>query len=243
MAIWKNLRLPPGAARTIKILGYVIRYTDDESLLFLFEEIFVHHCYRKVMKCRGNAPTIIDAGANIGLATLYFKMHFRSARILAFEPDPETFELLRTNLDTWGLTDVMLRNEALSDIDGQAQFSRGKRTAGSLIGHILSQNSDETADFTIQTTRLSRFISQPVDFLKIDIEGAEDLVFMDLEITHTLPMVRAFVVEYNHSAKKPVQDFLKRLQDQPFSLAVSPNPDQAGAPMEPINFLIEGDHR
>src|ERR1017187_5918421 len=46
----------------------------------------------------GSPKLIIDAGANIGMASLYLLNRYRSVKIVAVEPDPDTFELCRTNL-------------------------------------------------------------------------------------------------------------------------------------------------
>ena len=42
--------------------------------------------------------TLVDAGANIGLASLYFANRFPSANIIAIEPEQSNFDLLRKNV-------------------------------------------------------------------------------------------------------------------------------------------------
>ena len=51
-------------------------------------------------------PLVIDCGANIGVATLYFKTVAPEARVIAFEPEPTAYELLRENVERNRLTDV-----------------------------------------------------------------------------------------------------------------------------------------
>jgi len=61
------------------------------------------------------APLIFDCGANIGLATLYFKNLYLGARIVAFEADPETAAVLRENVSANHLQDVSVHNLMLTD--------------------------------------------------------------------------------------------------------------------------------
>jgi FkbM family methyltransferase len=60
----------------------------------------------------------LDCGANIGLATLFFKRLYPESEIHAFEPDPETFKMLRRNVEQNSLSYVYLYNVALSDQQG-----------------------------------------------------------------------------------------------------------------------------
>ena len=46
---------------------------------------------------RGHTPVIIDGGANVGYAALHFAERFPQATIIAVEPNPETFEILKAN--------------------------------------------------------------------------------------------------------------------------------------------------
>ena len=60
--------------------------------------------YREIV-ARGAVPLIVDLGANIGTATLFFVEQFPEARIEAVEPDRANFELLRHNTvgDPWDI--------------------------------------------------------------------------------------------------------------------------------------------
>jgi len=67
----------------------------------IFKEIFLDNCYDGVLPPPGSSlqsPFIVDAGANIGLFSLYMKQKYPASRILAFEPIPLTHEVLRRNL-------------------------------------------------------------------------------------------------------------------------------------------------
>jgi FkbM family methyltransferase len=67
-------------------------------------------------------PAIFDCGANIGMATLYFKWLYPNARIEAFEADPTAFAVLEMNIARNRLTNVTAHNCALWDENGQIEF-------------------------------------------------------------------------------------------------------------------------
>src|SRR4051812_46664341 len=50
----------------------------------------------------GGEPVILDVGANIGMASLYFKTHYPDCRLEAFEPDPRLANLFKRNLASFG---------------------------------------------------------------------------------------------------------------------------------------------
>lgn len=67
-----------------------------EETRFIYKEIFQDHAYN-VAELPEDA-FIIDAGANVGMFTLYMKKKYPSSTILAFEPAPETFDALSENV-------------------------------------------------------------------------------------------------------------------------------------------------
>ena len=61
-----------------------------------FDEVFVRRVYGPVVEHLRSCRTMIDLGANIGLASAYLSGHFR-ARCLCVEPNPDTFRILKMN--------------------------------------------------------------------------------------------------------------------------------------------------
>ncbi|MFI5179368.1 MAG: hypothetical protein ACHQO8_12420, partial [Vicinamibacterales bacterium] len=101
MAAWRRAwhraeetpRFTPG---TIRMLDYEIRYADLLSFCPQWQDIFV----KRVLdfRCATDAPRILDCGANVGLASLFFRRAYPKARITAFEADPAIFAMLDANL-------------------------------------------------------------------------------------------------------------------------------------------------
>ncbi len=171
-------------ANGMKVLGMRLVLTDVPGFTFMFEEIFLRGDYR--FEARSSAPTIIDAGANVGAAVLYFKTLYPEASIAAFEPDPSVFEALRTNVEVNGLAGITLHQAAVGGEPGRANLG-GERRHGEVGG------SGE-----IEVVRLSDHIEGRVDFLKLDVEGAETSVISELAESGKLGSIEQMAIEYHH---------------------------------------------
>lgn len=118
---------------------------------------------------------IVDAGANVGSATLWFRERYPEAQIIAIEPNREAFDRLKRNVGDD--PSVELVNAALSDVDGKASFAVAAAT--SLQGQL--QNHDgggaegvvEVDALTVGTVRDRHAAGAPIDLLKLNVEGAE----------------------------------------------------------------------
>ena len=180
------------------ILGRKLLFSDSASFIQSYHEIFEQHVY--LFNADSRHPYIIDCGSNIGLSILYFKKCYPEARIIGFEPDPGLFELLRANLIEFGLSDVMVYQRAVLDKSQSVLFT----SQGGSSGHL--DDNGETpnhAGIQVEAVSLHPYIKEPVDLLKIDIEGAEFRVLTSL--AGQLQLVRRLFVEY-HSMAGRAQD-------------------------------------
>jgi FkbM family methyltransferase len=140
-------------------------------------------------------PKILDCGANIGISVLHYKRLFPEARIIAFEPDPEICQVLRRNLRVNNAEDVQVVETALWDTDGEMSFDPDGADGGRLGG-----NGKGGVSYRVKTERLVRYLNEPVDLLKLDIEGAEGHVIRDCG--SYLRNVDNIVLEYHVIANK-----------------------------------------
>lgn len=173
----------------------------------MFNEIFGHEVYYFTADTR--EPLIIDCGSNIGLALLYFKTLYPKARIIGFEPGPETFPILEKNVMQNHLTNVTIENKAVAKKAGQITFYTSKESPA--IGGWSVQGSESNQAYQahthpVEATPLSLYITQPVDLLKIDIEGAEDDVIEGLAESGKLSLVKRIILEYHHHMVDVDQD-------------------------------------
>jgi FkbM family methyltransferase len=118
---------------------------------------------------------IVDAGANIGLASVYLSSRFPEARILALEIETANFELLRRN--TASYPNVTCLRKALWS--GMANLTIANPTAepwSFRVSHTTKEDSEGLSAVGVKDL-VDMFEGRRINLLKIDIEGAEKEVF------------------------------------------------------------------
>ncbi len=179
-------RFTPGH---IRMMDYDVRYSDLLSFCPQWEDIFVKRTL--AFASASATPRILDCGANVGVASLFFRRMYPKARIAAFEADPALFTMLTANLQANGASDVDARHAALWTSNGALTFQCEGSDSGmisALPGAVAGRAT------TVPSLRLRDVLEEgPVDLLKLDIEGAEDAVLADCE--PVLHRVKALVMD------------------------------------------------
>jgi FkbM family methyltransferase len=197
--------------KTVLLFSKPINYTNRFWFLHSMQELFIEKVY--LFKSSSESPCILDCGANIGLSVIFFKQLFPKARIKAFEPDPMNFEVMHKNIASFDFANVELFNKAVWSKDDRLKFS----SYGS-VGSKLSSSQPANAKSTIEVAAvpLSAYLNEPIDFLKIDIEGAEYEVLLSCE--QYLHNVKNIFIEYHSLPDEPqmLGDLLKILTREGF---------------------------
>ena len=156
-----------------KFEDFEVFYKRPYELLHTYNDIFVDEIYK--FNSATNQPLIIDCGSNIGYSVLYFKILYPNSIVKAFEPDKLNHELLLKNIKHNKFENVYVENKAIWINNDFISFSQ-KGTEASKIG-------DFESSIKVQCTRLKDLLDSytKIDFLKIDIEGAEFEVIKDCE--------------------------------------------------------------
>ncbi len=163
-------------------------FSRNTSFLHSLDEVFGEEVYR--FETNKEHPLIIDCGANIGLSVLYFRRLFPQAKIIAFEPDTEIFEMLSKNLSTMDNNELIeLHNEAVWTEDTILKFERD----GGLAGKLVHENNINSV--SVKAIDFKKYLNQKIDFLKIDIEGAENTLIFDIQ--EHLSNVKLLFLEYH----------------------------------------------
>ncbi len=130
---------------------------------------------------------VVDIGANQGFFTCYAAQ--MGARVFAFEPNPETFEVFERNVSRNGFGDrVFAQRVAVADFEGETDLicssflGGGADTINPSHGEAVTLNGRLGRRLPVRTARLSSFIPSDtrVRLLKIDCEGAELAILKDL---------------------------------------------------------------
>ncbi|NQZ66454.1 MAG: FkbM family methyltransferase [Lentisphaeria bacterium] len=142
---------------------------------------------------------IIDAGANIGLAAIFFTHKFPNATIIALEPETENFDLLKKNSE--GYSNIIPLKAALWDSEGTLNLS--DPGSGNWGFRVSEDHNECTIDSTQSVTvkgLMEKYDRSMIDILKLDIEGAEVEVLSSSK--SWLPYVETIIVEL-HDRFKP----------------------------------------
>jgi FkbM family methyltransferase len=171
--------------------GRLSAEVSDLSQLRVLTEVYADDSY--AVDGLSDPRTIVDLGANVGLAVLYFKARWPDARVIAVEPHPETFRRLQEN--TRHLQGVQLVNAAITKTSGPVALFVGERsTASSLQPTADRLDHHDVAGLSLDDLAEQWSIDH-VDLLKLDIEGAEGEVLVGSKL---LDRARRVVFEFHH---------------------------------------------
>jgi FkbM family methyltransferase len=113
--------------------------------------------------------TVVDAGAHIGYFTIILSdLVGNDGKVIAFEPNPTTFSILKKNIETNNLSNVILEPLALSNTESEEYIQEDDQSAGSTIYKNCSDG------IKIKTITLDKYFNdKEINFIKIDVQGSE----------------------------------------------------------------------
>ena len=165
---------------------------------------------------------VVDGGANIGDYTQIFsRIVGASGQVLSFEPAPPTLEKLKSNIQNWRLLNVKTFSCALSNKNEQAiiQLPGGVSGYASLSSHTEAWGDSPVESFNVETCRLddfAQFSFDRLDFMKLDLEGAEPLAVEGASsiLSRFLPSLHVefsplFMKDFDYG----IEEFLDKLSD------------------------------
>lgn len=176
-------------------------------LMHTYKECFLDQTYFKGFATdpiQTDTPYIIDIGANVGYFSLNFFCVYPKARIIAFEPIPNNFQLLKSYKEKYTSLDLTIVNEAVSGKEGELElfFDRGDSfsTSATLFNHTAEPDM-----IKVKTTTLHNIINHwnipTLDLLKLDCEGAEYEILYGAP-QNILEKIRAITIETHVGEKK-----------------------------------------
>jgi FkbM family methyltransferase len=186
----------------VKFKDYSLQLRKKSSDRDVLKQIVVEEEYRIILEIAQlnniNLERVIDAGANIGLTTLYLANAFPSASLISIEPDHDNFKMLEIHTSTLKSKRILL-HAGISGVDGVLVPDQQFRDGLSWSKTFKPANSSVDAA-TIPCYSISTLMNMhqwsTIDFLKIDIEGAERFIFdnSDADITF-LKRVKLIAIE------------------------------------------------
>ena len=168
---------------------------DSLFIPYIYKEIYFDGVYIDILNGRKDM-TILDVGANIGVTVQHFQPYAK--RLLAIEPSPENFAALKKNKEFNKWDNVEVFNMALADQDGEMQLNTlsSNRTCHSLV------NDYQQGGSAVKTMRFDTFMEEnkidKVDFVKFDVEGAEDMILRSSGFNNVYDRISAIEVEFHY---------------------------------------------
>jgi FkbM family methyltransferase len=160
-----------------------------------FEQVFVWDDYDLLVETE--PMFIIDGGANVGFASIYFANRYPDARILAVEPDESNIEMLRRNTSAYANVSVIQAGIWHKATRLKIENPEGEKW-------LLHVKEAEPGDSTVNAVTIGELLersgSESIDILKLDIEGSEREIF-----SHNpdwLDQVKLLIIE-THDHLKP----------------------------------------
>ncbi len=171
----------PGLAPGLKMQ---LHETGDEMISTRLRR---DHCWEPyethlTLKHLQPGETYVDVGANIGYYTLLAAQRVGSqGRVIAYEPDRDNFQLLKSNVALNGFSQVTIFPYALYDRNTAGQLFLSDNNFGD---HRIYISADARQSQEIHLVHGGEHLSQQIekmDFLKIDTQGAEFFVVKGLQ--------------------------------------------------------------
>ena len=151
---------------------YVRLKTSDTSV---FSEVFVREEY-DLSFLNLNPRIIVDAGANIGLTSVFFALAYPQARIIAIEPEESNFKILIKNTQFYHR--ILPIHAALWNKQERLQITNPKADKWSFK---VTEGKESKTTETVRGLSVAELLTEAetnhIDIMKIDIEGAEKELF------------------------------------------------------------------
>lgn len=182
------------------------------------DEVFYRRVYEETAEVVGDARTILDLGANVGAATIWFCNRFPSAHIVSVEPHPQTFRLLERNtrlLVSSGR--CKLQQAALVDQMGPVFLSA--MPDDNLYDSVKIAGDSRDGSIEVVGTTIDEVLTRSgfdtVDLMKVDVEGSERALFSGA--LDWLDKVRVLAIEFHDDCRAEC-NFDRIMRDRRFSV-------------------------
>ncbi len=161
---------------------------------------------------------IIDIGGYHGLYSIAIsKQVGPRGKIYCFEPNPDSFRILKENLQENNIRNIIPINKAIYNRSGQFRFF--KKKAGSRIVARSFRTNTKNSIISVPATTLSEFIKtnhiNKVDFIKMDAEGSEIEITQDLKNISQKPSIAIATYHYRKDYGSDTREVVeKNLEEQ-----------------------------
>lgn len=192
--------------------------------MFNFWEIEESNFLKKFLK---KGMNVIDIGANIGYYTVLFsKWVGDEGKIFAFEPDPNSFNILAKNISVNNCNNVSLYQNAVSEKEGSTSLFVNYKDPGDnrIIDFYAYDGDEDRKKIETSMVTLDSIIDkdEKIDLIKMDIQGSEMLALLGMERTiNDNEKLNMFVEFWPYGIEKSgfsPQDFIEKIKSLGFKI-------------------------
>ena len=174
----------------LPILQRDIFFRNDTKDLETFKEIFNENIYNLNLPI--SPKTIIDAGANVGYSSIFFRLKYPESSIVAIEIEKSNVKMIKKN--TLGFTNFYTENKGLYNKKSFFKIEDPYNATNSFVIKEVEHNAQyDIESVTVDEIR-QKYNWETIDILKIDIEGAEKQLF-ESNFEEWLPLTKIIMVE------------------------------------------------
>lgn len=186
----------------------------------IYHEIYnLQDYYLDRVKSINEGDIVVDLGANIGIFNRWAYSQ-GAEKVISFEPDKRYFNLLSKNANPKSI----LFNAAIADKIGVTELYESSHLGGS---NIINNSDADINHYQVRTYTLDYLFNvgliDRIDFLKVDIEGAEIMALMGIS-DENLKKVKTIAIEYHNAHLKfdnnLRDDLILRLQKNGFNFKI-----------------------
>jgi FkbM family methyltransferase len=230
------LKIPRFKGGIFNYDGFKINYIDSASLHSAIDLLF-HKGYNDFIP-DNEIPYIIDCGSNIGISILNYKKKYPRSRIFGFEPEPDIYKVLKRNIEDNNIKNVEIIQAAVWNKNTRLPFYK----EGYDGGRITCDNKVEQLIW-VDTIDILKYINEPVDLIKIDIESAEYIV-----VPHLLKksnLLKNIIIEFHYKRDKTIllslSKILSKLAENNFQVTLNSYGPWRDLIHEPAKLEVEFD--
>ena len=192
----------------------------DISAIDCLREIFRNNVYEKYWSVK-DGEVIFDIGANVGIFTVKVGKKLNKGLIVAIEPSPQNIELLKKNLKLHNLSSVVVVPKAVGNFRGKSKFlvtpvSGQHRFYGKTVEKSEKINKIIEVDTILLDDIVKELKLIVIDFLKIDVEGAELDVLKGAE--ESLKFTKNIAMELHYEGER--EEVRRFLEERGFTVKI-----------------------
>lgn len=204
---WYHRQLYKSVGGKVQVHGLTLHLDEKDSMQLATGRTKEPETIDRLKQDLKEGMVFIDAGAHVGYYTLLAsKLVGKKGKVIAYEPSEHNYEVLKKNVETNNLENVDFYQYAVSEKDGTATFWLSEI---STEDNSLFKDTNSAEGLTVKSVKLDTHVKHKVDFMKVDVEGAEHLVLQGAEkiILKDKPVL---IVEYRITEERKPQ-FLELL--------------------------------